>query len=355
MIDASNKRKKPGRGIAALGLTYGLVLCGLLHCAIPAKAQVAVARETTNSAAATSRPQPASRRARDPEYECRWTDAPVIVDGVPREPAWRRAQIIKGFLVPPARGVAGPPRGHAKLAASLTVVRLLWDNEHLCFSAELDDGDVCGMHEGHDVPFGKDDVIELFVKPDGSQPGYWEFHVTPRGATRDYCHAKRHTGRDEQAMAHQSGMWAAVSLRGTVSRWVSPNESFLADWKDRDRGWTVEMAIPLSAFARTAPKPKPGDRWPFLIGRYDYSVHLKDGLELSAAALLPAANFHLHEHYGHLVFVRRPAPAAEPEPVVPLGRRRSDLGKCHPKATSQPSSRATRESSSWRAQRLWPM
>ncbi|MBI4028396.1 MAG: carbohydrate-binding family 9-like protein [Verrucomicrobia bacterium] len=238
-------------------------------------------------------------------YTCRRVEGSIRMDGKLDEPSWRHADVLTAFVV----------AGKRKPAIFQTTVRLLWDDRFLYFGAEMEDADIYGLHEGHDAPFGGDDIIELFVKPDRRKPPYWEFHVTPRGATRDYFYARRGAGPNERWMVYDSGMRAAVSLDGTLNH-----------WEDRDKGWTVEMTIPWIAFATCAlacqslgqpssasqaaggdrremgGRPQPGDRWTFLASRYDYSVHLEEGLQLSASSILPKANYHLFEFYRDLVF-----------------------------------------------------
>jgi hypothetical protein len=223
------------------------------------------------------------RTTRSGPYECRWTKLPVTLDGRLSEPAWQQARLLKDFTI----------AGTRKPATTATVARLLWDDTHLYFGAKMEDQDVYALHEGHDSPFGGDDVIELFLKPSRTLPYYWEIHVTPNGATRDYFFARRNAGPAERWQSHHTGMKAAATVDGTLNH-----------WEDRDRGWSAEAAIPWSAFQKWGGKPKPDDRWTFMVSRYDYSVHLEPGVELSASCVLPAVNYHLFEHYQELVFVR---------------------------------------------------
>ena len=179
-------------------------------------------------------------------------------------------------------------------AKSRTVARLLWSDEYLYFAAELIDRDIYATHaDEHDPPFGGDDIAELFVKPSRDHPYYWEFHVTALGATRDYFYARRSAGGDSRWKPYETGMRAAARVQGTAN-----------NWEDRDQRWIVEMAIPWSGFDRSGGRPNPGDYWTFLVARYDYSVYLDAGVELSVAAPLPQAAFHLHEHYPYIMFVK---------------------------------------------------
>ncbi len=214
-------------------------------------------------------------------YTCRRVESRISLDGKLNEAAWCHADLLTGFVV----------AGAKKPATFQTTARLLWDDRFLYFGAEMEDADIYGLHEGHDPPFGGDDVIELFVKPSRQKPSSWEFHVTPRGATRDYFYARRGAGPNERRIAYDSGMRAVVSLDGTLNHWE--------DW---DKGWTVEMAIPWSAFEKMGGRPKPGERWTFMASRYDYSVYLEEGLQLSASSILPQANYHLFEFYRDLIF-----------------------------------------------------
>jgi hypothetical protein len=225
-------------------------------------------------------------------YHCLRARAPITIDGRLAEADWGRAQRIGKLTIAPEVKwetlTLTPPRD----AKSPTMAMLLWDDRGLYFAAVMADLDIYELHEkGHDLPFGWDDIIELFVKPSREQPFYWEFHVTPKCTTRDYFYARRSAGGDERWMPYHSGMKASVSVRGTLNH-----------WEDRDQDWTVEMSVPWSAFARMGGRPKVGDRWTFLVSRYDYSVYLDEGVELSAAAPLPRAAFHLYESYPFMVF-----------------------------------------------------
>lgn len=225
-------------------------------------------------------------------YQCLRAQGPITLDGILNEAAWDKAQQIERLTVPPRMDWIAFGMKPARQASSLTRVKMLWDDHYLYFGAEMEDRDItCLTPPGHDNPWSTDDIIELFVKPSEEQPWYWEIHVVPSGGTRDYWYARRGAGSDKRWMKYDSGLQAKVTMVGTFD-----------DWTDRDNKWVVEMRIPWSGFERWGGKPKVGDYWRFLVSRYDYSVHLADGVELSAAAPLPWQNFHLFEHYPYLTF-----------------------------------------------------
>src|SRR5258706_3340458 len=60
------------------------------------------------------------------EFECRWTDIPITIDGHADEEAWKHAQSIDGFQISWAAGDARKPR-------TATKAKLLWDRDYLYF------------------------------------------------------------------------------------------------------------------------------------------------------------------------------------------------------------------------------
>jgi len=221
-------------------------------------------------------------------YICARATTPIAIDGKMDEAAWARAWVIEDFIVPPVR----ESDGRQSTATSQSHARLMWDDRYLYLGAELEDRDLyCVTPAGHDAGFNIDDLLELFVKPREDLPYYWEIHVVPSGGTRDSFYARRDAGGEKRWLPYDSGMQAKVSLVGTLD-----------DWTDRDTKWVVEMRIPWAAFERMGGRPRAGDMWRMMVARYDYSVHLETGLELSAAAPLTAVNYHLYEDFPFMRF-----------------------------------------------------
>jgi len=214
-------------------------------------------------------------------FKCHRAIGPITIDGKLDEPAWRAAAIIDDFRIP-RTGVR--PKG-------LTAVRLLWDDEYLYMGAVMEDYDIYATHKEHDSQTWDDDVIELFLKPRDDKNPYYEFQVNPLGTTIDLLIGRRGAGTFDRWRTWESGMKAAVRMRGTLN-----------DWTDKDAGWSAEIAIPLKALGSAGPKPQLGDRWRFAVCRYDYSVYVQDGPELTSSALLPELNYHKHEGYDRLEF-----------------------------------------------------
>jgi hypothetical protein len=177
-------------------------------------------------------------------------------------------------------------------ARSQTTARLLWDDDYLYYSADMEDADLYATVTERNGMTWNDDVFELFFKPAADKLGYYEFQVNAAGTELEMFLPSRGAGGYPRfAPLSNLGMESAVRLDGTLNK-----------WEDKDTGWTVEGRIPWTAFKGTGGKPKAGDKWHFALCRYDYSVTL-DHPELSSTAPLTVPDFHHYEDYGELTFV----------------------------------------------------
>jgi hypothetical protein len=218
------------------------------------------------------------------EAECRWASGAITIDGKADEPGWAQAPVLKDFAAFWER----------KPARSATRARLLWDNDFLYFTAEMDDVDLYADVKEHNGMTWNNDVFELFFKPDADKKAYYEFQVNALNTQLElFLPSRGSGGYGRFAPKTRFGMESAVRLQGTLN-----------NWEDRDTGWTVEGKIPWTAFKATGGRPRPGDRWKFALCRYDYSVAYETP-DLSSTAPLTAANFHRYEDYGVLRFVGR--------------------------------------------------
>lgn len=218
-------------------------------------------------------------------FECRFTDAPLKIDGKGDEPVWKSAAVIENFALPWLKE-------KARAAKTATRARLLWDKEALYFFADMDDADLYADVQEHDGQTWFNDVFELFFKPADDKPGYYEFQINAAGTTLDMFLPERGAGGYQRFKADGEFHWqTAVARRGTLNK-----------WSDVDQGWSVEGRIPWTDMLRTGGRPELGEVWKFALCRYDYSVGLA-GQELSTCAPLTTASFHQFEDYALLRFV----------------------------------------------------
>jgi len=205
----------------------------------------------------------------------------IKIDGVIGKNEWEGATIIKKFY----RSGDLSKKVHSK-----TTVYILYDDEYLYIAGKMDDKDVFADVKGEDGPVWNNDVFEVFIKPKFSSPHYYEINTNPIGTLFDSFYPRRKAGFS-RAIKYSSGTKVATKIYGTINK-----------WEDVDNGWTVEEAIPFTAFSQTTHPPESGDIWYFSICRYDYSVYLEIGVELTSSAKLHRRNFHLYEDYDKLIF-----------------------------------------------------
>ena len=174
-------------------------------------------------------------------------------------------------------------------------VRLLHDAHFLYVGFDMVDSELVAQGTEDDLEhYQLGDVAEVFLKPSG-QTWYWEFHATPRQRVSTYWFPGRRRPGLNAGSAHMKPPFIKVAthLQGTLN-----NE------KDRDKGWSVEIAIPLSKLDRFGDLKELKKGWTILCARYNYTRYRRQasGPELSSAPALPEPNFHLVHEYAPLVF-----------------------------------------------------
>jgi glucose/arabinose dehydrogenase len=235
---------------------------------------------------ATAGPKPPAP-APPKEFECRWAESPITIDGKADEPAWKNAQVIDHFYLPWLK--------EPRLSRTATKARLLWDREYLYFYAEMEDTDLYADVKEENGQTWDNDVFELFFKPAEDKLGYYEFQVNAAGTKLAMFLPSRGSGGYRRFRKDGTfHVQAKVHLDGTLNK-----------WQDKDKGWSVEGRIPWTDFMRTGGRPAPDETWKFALCRYDYSVDF-DAMELSTCAPLKTnafPNFHYWEDYAPLKFI----------------------------------------------------
>ena len=214
-------------------------------------------------------------------YVVKKTKGKIKIDGVIGKKEWEGATIIKNFY----RSGALNKKVHSK-----TTVYLLYDNKYLYIAGMMEDKDIIATVKEHDGNVWNDDVFEIFIKPEFHSPHYYEIDINPLGTIFDAFFPRKRAGFP-RFVKYSSAAEVATKIKGTLN-----------NWKDIDTGWGIEVKIPFSAFSQTTDVPQPNTVWYFAICRYDYSVYLKRGRELTSSAKLRRADFHIYYDYDKLVF-----------------------------------------------------
>ncbi|MFC1758029.1 sugar-binding protein [Planctomycetota bacterium] len=230
------------------------------------------------------------------EFTARHTSVAPTIDGRVNDAVWSSAEVIDEFF---AYQSGGDP------AAAETTARILWDDHSLYLAFEMHDADirpssVTANQSGRDAELYRGDVIELFIRESRDSPKYFEFEWSPDGDAFDARFDTRKFGPPGTDWNVEM-TWAA-SVNGTVD-----------DISDQDVSWTVEAAIPLSAFDDL----DVNSEWTFTVARYDYFNPISDTEQLMMStpgdAALPNAGlssgFHTYELYDNLTFVPEPQDA----------------------------------------------
>ncbi len=165
-------------------------------------------------------------------YCCVKAGEKITVDGRMDETAWRRADWTANFV--DIEGATRPmPRYNTR-------VKLLWDQTHFYFFAEMEEPHVWGTLTKRDAVIFHDNDFEIFLSPSGDNHNYYEFEMNALNTVWDLFLLKPYRdGGPADNGWDIKGLKSAVQVRGTLN-----NAS------DTDEGWSVEVAIPWSAFNR---------------------------------------------------------------------------------------------------------
>jgi len=218
-------------------------------------------------------------------YSCRFTSDPIRIDGFLDEPAWQSARPLD-FILPVT----------FESPISRTEARLLWDEHYLYVGFKAYDKDIWGYHTERDAYTYEEDALEIFLKTNPEKEPYYNFEINALGTVYDAFNVRR----DAAGGDHRWSKWDCKGLRVGIHI-----DGTLNNWEDEDEYWQMEVAIPFADLPDLKGEvPKPGDRWLFHLARYDYSVYLPEGVELSSCARLSRVDFHRYEDWLTLRFER---------------------------------------------------
>ncbi len=225
-------------------------------------------------------------RAQTPlRYEVRHTSRAPVIDGQLDDMAWREAAWSSDFV--DILGEDAPKPQYR------TRVKLLWDDSCLYIAAELEEPNVHAALTEHDSVIFHDNDFELFVKPVLDPASYYEFEMNARNTTWDlFLNKPYRLGGKADNSWEAAGIRTAVHVDGTLNE---PG--------DTDRGWTVEIALPLTAFAsrQAVLLPVDGSAWRLNFSRVEWLPgHARE--ENWVWSPQGVVDMHVPERWGTLVF-----------------------------------------------------
>lgn len=227
-----------------------------------------------------------------PTMTAKYIDKPLKMDGTMSDPAWMNAPAYSMELSM-KKYSDSPPSLRKTLGTELREkgeVKLLWSDEYLYVGARFEDSDVVADgKEDQMLHCATGDLIEVFLKPE-AETYYWEIYGTPheKKTCMFYPGRGRHSLPSNMECEY-SDIIVKTSIDGTFN-----------NWKDKDKSWTVELAIPIKKLTALGTKFDESAKWTIFISRYNYSRYLP-WVELSSCPRLSAPNFHLYEEYANLI------------------------------------------------------
>ena len=195
-------------------------------------------------AAAARPPRPPAQKV---TYNVARASAAPNIDGRLDDAVWASIKPTEAFK---------QPDGRVLNVAYTTTAQLTWDDQHLYVAYKTLDDEIANRFADNDSTLWEGDVVELFVKPKQSDGAYYEFQFAPNKARFDARFTGHRKPTWQEAAKYESGAKYAVALEGTVN---DPGA---------DKGWTVEAAIPWSAFGLDK-APAAGTKWQANMYRID--------------------------------------------------------------------------------------
>ncbi|NCD72445.1 carbohydrate-binding family 9-like protein [Mucilaginibacter agri] len=191
-------------------------------------------------------------------YVVSHTDEVIKVDGNLQEAAWKKAEWTTNFV--DIEGALKP------LPQFDTQVKMLWNDSTLFVAAKMQEPQIWAAQKHHDDLIFHDNDFEIFVNPVNNTTEYFEIEVNAINKIFDLFLPKAYrAGGDALISWDVADLKSAVTIDGTLN---NP--------KDKDKSWTVEMAIPLKAIRMgfNAKGPKEGDIWRINFSRVEWDTEI---------------------------------------------------------------------------------
>jgi len=202
------------------------------------------------------------------EYVCRRAAGPIRVDGRLDEASWQAADWVEVF---------GDIEGRTKPKPRFrTRAQMLWDDRYFYVGAYLEEPHLWATLTARDSIIFQDNDFEVFIDPDGDTHNYYELEMNALNTVWDLLLVRPY--RDGGPAVHAwdiQGLETGAHLMGTLN-----------DPSDRDKAWTVEIALPFAVLRECIPgqpeRPAPGEQWRVNFSRVEYHLNVEDGAYVKA-------------------------------------------------------------------------
>ena len=217
-----------------------------------------------------------------PSYQCHRATAKIKIDGRVTDKEWAGAEVCTNFRDIRGDGYAAPKY--------LTTMRMLWDDENLYVSAVLEEPDVKAQVSKRDDIVYHDNDFEIFLNPYGDTKLYYEFEINALGTVMDLLMDRPYTKGGTFIMTWDfPGLKSAVKVQGTLNR-----------SSDTDKGWSVEVAIPIKGLSRGGANPLDNKVWRANFSRVEWLTKPEENWVWSPTGVV---DIHHPDRWGYIYFV----------------------------------------------------
>jgi hypothetical protein len=196
------------------------------------------------------------------QYVCYRTDQPLNIDGKLSEAAWLHAAWTDDFV-----DIEGDLKPKPRFR---TRAKMLWDERFFYVAGELEEPEVWAKLKKRDAVIFYDNDFEVFIDPDGDTHRYYELEMNAFSTEWDLFLVKPYRDGGPALNAWDiQGLKTAVWVDGTINQ---PG--------DKDKGWTIEIAIPWEVLKEAAPggaPPQPGSQWRVNFSRVEWQTQVESG------------------------------------------------------------------------------
>ena len=214
------------------------------------------------------------------------------IDGRLDDPAWAAAAWTRWW---------GAPSGVPNAKVPFTRAKFVWAPDALYIAVECRDDDVWSTFTARDSNTWEQEVVEVFLDPDGDHLDYLELQVTPANVVFDARFASYRKDLPKARAWDMPGLETGVWVDGTLN-----------ERGDQDRAWTVELRIPAREVPGALLPLAANAKWRLNMFRFD----APKGAPQQAAALSPPVvpDFHALDAFADLTLLPEPKPAPAPKP-----------------------------------------
>ncbi len=195
-----------------------------------------------------------------------------------------------------------------------TRVKMLWDKKYLYISAVMDEEHIWAYQNKKDQIVYLENDFEVFIDPDNDTDNYYELEINALNNSFDLFLPKPYKKGGKPVLNWDiKNLRSAVSIEGTIN-----------DITDKDKRWTLEIAIPFESLGTdnvAFVKPDPKKVWRINFSRVNWQHQIAQNgnyvrkTNPDTGKIMPEYNWvwssqgiinmHVPENWGFLQFKRQ--------------------------------------------------